>query len=112
MKESSAIRIADQVLQNSDLFPNKGTDVEYDDEKKKDPLSSQIWRMYTQAKDNLPNGSRLENLTWRMMALSLKKKKDQELSSEQIDLKLEQYPSVPIVKYYEFSNNVLLLFTV
>jgi hypothetical protein len=41
---------------------------------KKDPLATQVWRMYTKAKDNLPNGSRLENLTWRMMAMTLKKK--------------------------------------
>ncbi|GAB5591887.1 Sodium- and chloride-dependent GABA transporter 1 [Umbelopsis nana] len=43
--------------------------------KKKDPLATQVWRMYTKAKDTLPNGSRLENLTWRMMAMTLNKKK-------------------------------------
>jgi hypothetical protein len=56
---------------------NMDTDDEVDDvksESKKDPLSSQIWRLYTKAKDNLPNGSRLENITWRMMAMTLKKK--------------------------------------
>lgn len=45
------------------------------DEAKKDPLASQVWRMYTKAKDTLPNGSRMENLTWRMMAMTLTKKK-------------------------------------
>lgn len=85
MKSTTAIRIADQVLQNSDLFTKKDEQQELEDVKKNDPLSSQIWRMYTKAKDNLPNGSRLENLTWRMMALSLKK--DQGPSSEQLDLK-------------------------
>jgi hypothetical protein len=46
--------------------------------KKKDPLATQVWRMYTKAKDTLPNGSRLENLTWRMMAMTLNKKKKAE----------------------------------
>lgn len=40
-----------------------------------DPLATQVWRLYTKAKDTLPNGTRLENLTWRMMAMTLKKKK-------------------------------------
>ncbi|KAI8976129.1 hypothetical protein BDB01DRAFT_748200 [Pilobolus umbonatus] len=43
--------------------------------KKEDPLATQVWRLYTKAKDTLPNGSRLENLTWRMMAMTLNKKK-------------------------------------
>ena len=37
--------------------------------------------MYTKAKDSLPNAQRLENLTWRMMAMTLKKK----LASEAAD---------------------------
>ncbi|ORZ10418.1 hypothetical protein BCR42DRAFT_109135 [Absidia repens] len=40
---------------------------------KEDPLSAQIWRLYSKAKDTLPNGARLENLTWRMMAMTLNK---------------------------------------
>lgn len=93
-KTSSTIttRMADQVLACS-LFPDKsssdpsvdsadGTDAE----RKKDPLSTQVWRMYTKAKDNLPNGSRLENLTWRMMAMTLKKEGDTPpTSSEPMD---------------------------
>ncbi|EPB88474.1 hypothetical protein HMPREF1544_04709 [Mucor circinelloides 1006PhL] len=69
-------RMADQVLA-CNLFPEDdqemGDDQIDQEEKKKDPLSSQVWRMYTKAKDTLPNGSRLENLTWRMMAMTLKK---------------------------------------
>ncbi|KAG0231532.1 hypothetical protein BGW42_000177 [Actinomortierella wolfii] len=41
---------------------------------KEDPLAAQVWRLYTKAKDSLPNGKRLENLTWRMMAMTLSKK--------------------------------------
>lgn len=73
-------RMADQVLACS-LFPDNIDQSEdnadqIESDKKKDPLSSQVWRMYTKAKDNLPNGSRLENLTWRMMAMTLKKEND------------------------------------
>ncbi|KAI9257150.1 hypothetical protein BDA99DRAFT_539255 [Phascolomyces articulosus] len=53
------------------------------DDKKGDPLGSQVWRLYTKAKDTLPNGSRLENLTWRMMAMNLRKKQLQEQRQQQ-----------------------------
>jgi hypothetical protein len=42
-----------------------------------DPLSSQIWKVYSQAKDSLPNGSRMENLSWRLMAKTLKNKESE-----------------------------------
>ncbi|KAI0341993.1 hypothetical protein BDW22DRAFT_1429505 [Trametopsis cervina] len=45
---------------------------------KEDPLATQVWRMYAKTKANLPHGQRMENLTWRMMALALKKKKEDE----------------------------------
>lgn len=41
---------------------------------RKDPLAAQIWRLYTRTKAQLPNQERMENLTWRMMAMSLKRK--------------------------------------
>jgi GATA-binding protein len=79
--------IMDQLLSDS-LFPprpkpelkNEKPDDSSDDENqqnssKHDPLASKVWRMYTKAKDTLPNGSRMENLTWRMMAMTLTKKK-------------------------------------
>lgn len=43
------------------------------DNEKNDPLATQVWRLYTKAKDTLPNASRMENLTWRMMAMTLNK---------------------------------------
>ncbi|CAO1619523.1 unnamed protein product [Parajaminaea phylloscopi] len=45
---------------------------------KKDPLATQVWRMYAKQKTQLSNGARMENITWRMMALTLRKKKEQE----------------------------------
>ena len=41
---------------------------------KEDPLAKQVWKMYAKQKAGLPNAQRMENLTWRMMALALKKK--------------------------------------
>jgi hypothetical protein len=73
-------------LLSESLFPTKRPNNQCPDsetasndsknDSKKDPLSSQIWRLYTKAKDNLPNGSRLENMTWRMMAMTLNKRRN------------------------------------
>ncbi|EPQ26383.1 uncharacterized protein PFL1_06031 [Pseudozyma flocculosa PF-1] len=45
---------------------------------KKDPLATQVWRMYAKQRSQLPNGARMENITWRMMAMTLRKKREQE----------------------------------
>lgn len=44
-----------------------------DEMMKKDPLTTQIWKLYSRTKSQLPNQERMENLTWRMMAMSLKR---------------------------------------
>ena len=49
-----------------------------DEMQKKDPLATQIWRLYSKTKRQLPNQERMENLTWRMMAMSLRKRKQEE----------------------------------
>lgn len=41
-----------------------------------DPLMSQVWRMYVRTRAALPHAQRMENLTWRMMTLALKKRED------------------------------------
>ena len=48
---------------------------------KKDPLATQIWKAYAQGRETLPNGARMENLTWRMMHLTLRKQ--EELAAQQ-----------------------------
>lgn len=40
---------------------------------KKDPLGAQIWKLYSKAKSQLPNAERMENLTWRIMSMNLRK---------------------------------------
>lgn len=44
-----------------------------DEMQRKDPLATQIWKLYSRTKSRLPNQERMENLTWRMMAMSLKR---------------------------------------
>ena len=44
---------------------------------KEDPLATQIWRMYAKQRDQLPNAARMENLTWRLMSLTLRKQRNQ-----------------------------------
>lgn len=41
---------------------------------KQDPLGTQIWKLYSRTKTRLPNQERMENLTWRMMAMNLKRR--------------------------------------
>lgn len=47
-----------------------------EDAAKKDPLATQVWKAYARAREALPNGHRMENLTWRMMHLTLKKQEE------------------------------------
>jgi GATA-binding protein len=54
------------------------TGLDPDEMAKKDPLATQVWKMYAKQKATLPNGTRMENITWRMMAMTLRKKKEQE----------------------------------
>ncbi|KAG5645209.1 hypothetical protein DXG03_006727 [Asterophora parasitica] len=60
------------VLQSGNLPPDPGQLA------KEDPLATQVWKMYARTKATLPNAQRMENLTWRMMALALKKKKEED----------------------------------
>lgn len=41
---------------------------------RKDPLGTQIWRLFSRTKAQLPNSERMENLTWRMMSMNLRRK--------------------------------------
>ncbi|KAK3671488.1 Sodium- and chloride-dependent GABA transporter 1 [Recurvomyces mirabilis] len=41
---------------------------------KKDPLGTQIWKLYHKTKGQLPNSERLENLSWRMMSMNLRRR--------------------------------------
>ena len=49
-----------------------------DEMAKHDPLASQVWKAYARDRGTLPNGARMENLTWRLMHLTLKKTEERE----------------------------------
>ncbi|TGO12733.1 hypothetical protein BTUL_0083g00360 [Botrytis tulipae] len=76
-------RARDDLLGES-FFPtwkdgSAGEELDNTDEmQKKDPLATQIWKLYSKTKKALPNQERLENLTWRMMAMNLRKRKQEE----------------------------------
>ena len=61
------------------IFPAFGNDagapsVESPEQlQKNDPLGTQIWKLYSRAKTQLPNAERMENLTWRMMAMNMRR---------------------------------------
>jgi GATA-binding protein, other eukaryote len=60
------------------------------DLQREDPLATQVWRMYARTKANLPHAQRMENLSWRMMALALKKKREDQ--DNQLEQQVEPQP--------------------
>ncbi|KAL4870487.1 nitrogen regulatory protein area [Aspergillus spectabilis] len=74
---SDSAQIHDNLLHDS-LFPEwksgatRGIDGP-DEMQRRDPLATQIWKLYSRTKAQLPNQERMENLTWRMMAMSLRR---------------------------------------
>lgn len=82
---SNADSVARKELLRESFFPSWRDDATVsrdgdspDEMQKKDPLATQIWRLYSKTKKQLPNQERMENLTWRMMAMSLRKRKQEE----------------------------------
>ncbi|OXV06795.1 hypothetical protein Egran_05438, partial [Elaphomyces granulatus] len=61
---------------------------------KKDPLAMQIWKLYSKMKSQLPQQERMENITWRMMAMSLKRK-EMERQRQKQQLHQQQQQTCP-----------------
>ena len=87
----SAETVAQSELLQDAVFPtwkdDSSTDrIETPEEmQRKDPLGTQIWKLYSRTKTRLPNQERMENLTWRMMAMNLKRReKEQALYVERL----------------------------
>ncbi|RMZ78638.1 hypothetical protein DV738_g3803, partial [Chaetothyriales sp. CBS 135597] len=60
-----------------------GASIESPEEmQRKDPLGTQIWKLYSRMKTRLPNQERMENLTWRMMAMNLKRREQMQLAQQ------------------------------
>lgn len=45
---------------------------------KQDPLGTQVWRLFNKMKQQMPNQERMENFTWRMMHVNLRKSQQEE----------------------------------
>lgn len=79
--------VARRELLREAFFPNwkdaaSSSELDHPDEmQKKDPLATQIWKLYSKTKTQLPNQERMENLTWRMMAMNLKRKEREQARS-------------------------------
>lgn len=67
------------MLEEAAMFPGFGNDASSpsaespEQMQKNDPLGTQIWKLYSRAKTQLPNAERMENLTWRMMAMNMRR---------------------------------------
>jgi GATA-binding protein len=61
----------------------------------KDPLAAAMWRLYRSSATFLPESVRMENMTWRMMAMTLKKKEKRNANSMQVDSLRESPPQRP-----------------
>jgi len=57
-----------------DARPDAADEQDIKQMQKEDPLGTQIWRLYSKNKSQLPNAERMENLTWRMMSMNLRRK--------------------------------------
>ena len=56
-----------------------GADWEHPDEmQKNDPLGTHMWKIVSKVKTQMANHERMENMTWRLMAMSLKKKGEEQ----------------------------------
>ena len=75
-----------QALLREAVFPDWKDDASgagldnVDEMRRKDPLQVQIWKLYSRTKGQLPNSERMENLTWRMMAMNLRRKERESAS--------------------------------
>lgn len=77
---TSADTFPRSALLRDDVFPDwtdspgdEGSETP-EEMQKKDPLGTQIWKLYSRTKTRLPNQERMENLTWRMMAMNLRRR--------------------------------------
>lgn len=47
-----------------------------------DPLATQIWKFFTKTKQQLPHQDRMENITWRMMAVQKRKTEQEQIQKK------------------------------
>lgn len=54
-----------------------GQEETFDDLRQNDPLATQIWKFFSKTKQSLPHQGRMENITWRMMHVDLRKQQQE-----------------------------------
>lgn len=74
------------------LFPSLQNDAAHsgqsiDKMQQEDPLAAQVWKFFTKTKMQLPNQHRMENLTWRMMTVTMRKQHQLKLFEQEEDRK-------------------------
>ncbi|KAK6533240.1 hypothetical protein TWF694_002196 [Orbilia ellipsospora] len=62
---------------------------------KQDPLATQIWKLYSRTKVGLPNQERMENLTWRMMSMTLKRERRRTGIKQNVSSSVYPVPAPP-----------------
>lgn len=61
-------------LLQASLFPHlEDSDETMEELQEEDPLAIQIWKFFSKTKQSLPRQERMENFTWRMMHVKLRK---------------------------------------
>ena len=60
--------------------------------------SHEVWRLFTKAKDALPNGQRLENLSWRLLHMKLSKQRSTSMNTTTTTNTTTSVSQRPIVK--------------
>lgn len=71
-------------LQSMAVFPNlqngmsENNHQSLEEMHQSDPLAMQVWKFFRNTKLSLPSQGRMENLTWRMMHLNLRKRQEEE----------------------------------
>jgi hypothetical protein len=68
---------------------------------KEDPLAIQMWRLYARTKANLPHAQRMENLTWRMVGMALRRKIQLEEQMQAQHHSQHQYPHEQMMQMKE-----------
>ncbi|KZO93411.1 hypothetical protein CALVIDRAFT_257748 [Calocera viscosa TUFC12733] len=75
MPSPGTARAGNLSLSFDDMFAGDNSD---NDNPENDPLATKVWKLYAREKGSIKHAQRMENLTWRMMALKLKKKEAEE----------------------------------
>lgn len=79
---SDPVDAAPHSILKTSMFPTVqnglcGVQESIEDMRQSDPLATQIWKFFSKTKQNLPHQGRMENLTWRMMHVDLRKQQEE-----------------------------------